>query len=137
MLKWCPNGKMHNDGWIFIKYDLRKVFHLTRKSLGKTRSKSFRLYKYAICCVTSKTIIELNFISLVTVRNWLINETESVVYQYTLWLIYLISMVMLAAIIVRSVSPQAAGSGVGEMKVVLRGVVLKVCNVFVLNLLYS
>jgi H+/Cl- antiporter ClcA len=35
------------------------------------------------------------------------------------------TLVTIAALIVRKISPQAAGSGVGEMKVVLKGVVLK------------
>lgn len=51
--------------------------------------------------------------------------TEMVIYQYGLWILFTVSMIMLAAIIVRTFSPQAAGSGVSEMKVILRGVVLK------------
>lgn len=34
-------------------------------------------------------------------------------------------MVMIAAMVTRYISPQAAGSGVAEMKVVIRGVVIK------------
>lgn len=52
--------------------------------------------------------------------------TDMVVYQLLLWVAFTVTLVLIAAIIVRYISPQAAGSGVGEMKTILRGVVLKV-----------
>lgn len=59
-------------------------------------------------------------------RDWLyLDITDNVVYQYTLWVLFTVTMIMIAAVFVRVVSPQAAGSGVSEMKVILRGVVLK------------
>ncbi|KAI1301622.1 Chloride channel protein 2 [Halotydeus destructor] len=58
-------------------------------------------------------------------RDWLVNSTDSFAYQYTLWILYMVTMVMTAAIITRLVSPHAAGSGVAEIKTILRGVVLK------------
>lgn len=44
---------------------------------------------------------------------------------FFVWTGYSASLVMVAAIITRYVSPQAAGSGVAEMKVIIRGVVIK------------
>lgn len=44
---------------------------------------------------------------------------------YTVWTGYGSLLVLAAAIITRYVSPQAAGSGVAEMKVIIRGVVIK------------
>lgn len=41
------------------------------------------------------------------------------------WASFSVTLVMIAAIIVRYVSPQAAGAGVAEMKVIIRGVVIK------------
>lgn len=51
--------------------------------------------------------------------------TENLLLRYLLWILYMTTLVTIAALIVRKISPQAAGSGVGEMKVVLKGVVLK------------
>lgn len=51
--------------------------------------------------------------------------TDTFIYQYALWVLFTVSLIMIAAIVVRLISPQAAGSGVSEMKVILRGVVLK------------
>lgn len=44
---------------------------------------------------------------------------------YFVWTGYAALLVMVAAVITRYVSPQAAGSGVAEMKVIIRGVVIK------------
>lgn len=44
---------------------------------------------------------------------------------YIVWTGYASLLVMVAAVITRYVSPQAAGSGVAEMKVIIRGVVIK------------
>lgn len=44
---------------------------------------------------------------------------------YLVWTGYSTGLVMIAAIITRYISPQAAGSGVAEMKVIIRGVVIK------------
>ena len=41
------------------------------------------------------------------------------------WTGYSTALVMVAAVITRYVSPQAAGAGVAEMKVIIRGVVIK------------
>lgn len=51
--------------------------------------------------------------------------TENPIILYLLWNLYMISLVTTSALICRKMSPQAAGSGIGEMKVILRGVVLK------------
>jgi len=51
--------------------------------------------------------------------------TENLLVRYLLWVLYMTTLVTIAALIVRTISPQAGGSGVGEMKVILGGVVLK------------
>ncbi|CAG2115079.1 unnamed protein product, partial [Medioppia subpectinata] len=60
------------------------------------------------------------------VRDWLQESiSDEFVYKYLLWIAFSVCLILSSAIFVRYVSPQAAGSGVGEMKVILRGVVLK------------
>ncbi|XP_054160906.1 chloride channel protein 2-like [Oppia nitens] len=59
-------------------------------------------------------------------RKWLIkNISDLFINQYLIWIAFIMVLAMISTLLVRYVSPQAAGSGVGEMKVVLRGVVLK------------
>ncbi|RWS31260.1 chloride channel protein 2-like protein [Leptotrombidium deliense] len=50
---------------------------------------------------------------------------QTTIYQLLAWTAFTVTCITLAAVIVKLISPQAAGSGVGEMKVILRGVVLK------------
>lgn len=62
----------------------------------------------------------------VSVRHYLMKSVaDNFGLKYFVWVLFLVIMVLISAIIVRYISPQAAGSGVAEMKVVLRGVILK------------
>lgn len=60
-----------------------------------------------------------------SVRHYLTTSTDDFVYNYLIWIAYVVVMASLAALLTRWISPQAAGSGVAEMRVVVRGVVLK------------
>lgn len=51
--------------------------------------------------------------------------TDVFAYNYLIWIAYTVVMASLAALATRLISPQAGGSGVAEMRVVVRGVVLK------------
>ena len=44
---------------------------------------------------------------------------------YAVWTIYAVTLVELSALFVHYVAPQAIGSGIPEMKTILRGVILK------------
>ena len=46
-------------------------------------------------------------------------------FEFVVWIAFPVILIAVAMIIVRLLSPLAAGSGVSEMKVILRGVVLK------------
>ena len=59
------------------------------------------------------------------VRSYLLSLSSSTFVGFILWTGYAAALVMVAAVITRYVSPQAAGSGVAEMKVIIRGVVIK------------
>uniref|UniRef100_A0A6Q2YEN3 Chloride channel protein n=1 Tax=Esox lucius TaxID=8010 RepID=A0A6Q2YEN3_ESOLU len=57
---------------------------------------------------------------------WMHGElTGNVPIQYLAWVIYPIVLVMFASFFCNLVSPQAIGSGIPELKTILRGVVLK------------
>lgn len=45
--------------------------------------------------------------------------------NYLIWIFFVVVMASAAALVTRLISPQAAGSGVAEMRVVVQGVVLK------------
>lgn len=50
---------------------------------------------------------------------------DGILQRYMVWTSFSVSLIMIAAILVRYISPQAAGAGVAEMKVIIRGVVIK------------
>ncbi|XP_071986267.1 chloride channel protein 1 isoform X2 [Engystomops pustulosus] len=57
---------------------------------------------------------------------WMYNSaSNNVWYQYIAWVSYPLVLILFAAVFCHIVSPQAIGSGIPEMKVILRGVVLK------------
>lgn len=63
---------------------------------------------------------------IVAVRDYLTTELTTVfIYNFLIWIAFVVVMICLAAIVTRYIAPQAAGSGVAEMRVVVRGVVLK------------
>lgn len=53
------------------------------------------------------------------------NGTKNILFTYTVWIFYVILLVSLSTSFVRYIAPQAIGSGIPEMKTILRGVVLK------------
>ena len=59
-------------------------------------------------------------IILILVREYLTSKlTDVFIYNYILWIIYIVIMTLISAIITRLISPLAAGSGVAEMKVII------------------
>ncbi|XP_017482640.1 PREDICTED: chloride channel protein 2-like [Rhagoletis zephyria] len=59
-------------------------------------------------------------------RHFLTHDlTDIFALNYAFWVLYMLVLVLISATITRYFSPQAAGSGVSEMKVILRGVTLK------------
>ncbi|XP_068111187.1 chloride channel protein 1 [Hyperolius riggenbachi] len=57
---------------------------------------------------------------------WMYQEaSHNVWYQYMAWVSYPLVLILFAAVFCHIVSPQAIGSGIPELKVILRGVVLK------------
>lgn len=61
-------------------------------------------------------------------RDYLMTNFADSSYWYTgyiIWTGHAVLLIMVAACTTRYISPQAAGSGVAEMKVIIRGVVIK------------
>lgn len=51
--------------------------------------------------------------------------TDNFYINYAIWISFTVVMIQISATITQMFSPCAAGSGIPEMKVILRGVVLK------------
>jgi chloride channel 2 len=58
-------------------------------------------------------------------RDEMLGSVSNFWLKFFIWIIFPLVLMTIAMVIVRVLSPQAAGSGVAEMKVILRGVVLK------------
>ncbi|NXI35172.1 CLCN1 protein, partial [Galbula dea] len=57
---------------------------------------------------------------------WMYNKLHpNVPLQYLAWVIYPLALILFAAMFCHLVSPQAVGSGIPELKTIMRGVVLK------------
>uniref|UniRef100_A0A8D0BM86 Chloride voltage-gated channel 1 n=1 Tax=Salvator merianae TaxID=96440 RepID=A0A8D0BM86_SALMN len=57
---------------------------------------------------------------------WMYNELHpSIPMQYLAWVTYPLILILFAALFCQLVSPQAVGSGIPELKTIMRGVVLK------------
>ncbi|XP_073540873.1 chloride channel protein 1 isoform X1 [Phyllobates terribilis] len=93
--------KKLGEDWIFLVL-LGLVMALVSWSMDYASAKSLQAYK------------------------WMYERaSHNVWYQYMAWVSYPLVLILFAAVFCHLVSPQAIGSGIPEMKVILRGVVLK------------
>ncbi|KAK1894789.1 Chloride channel protein 1 [Dissostichus eleginoides] len=92
--------KMGED-WIFLVL-LGLTMALVSWSMDYTSAKSLQAYKWVY--------VELK---------------DNVLLQYLAWVTYPMILIMFASLFCHLVSPQAIGSGIPELKTILRGVVLK------------
>ncbi|XP_028429557.1 chloride channel protein 2 isoform X1 [Perca flavescens] len=66
------------------------------------------------------------FVCVSTGLMWIYNSLDSYVFlQYLAWVIYPVLLICFSAGFVQFLAPPAAGSGIPEMKAILRGVVMK------------
>ena len=88
-----------------------------------------RTSRVQVCLCLPNPFLSLNcgiILWNASVRDHLMSLTKcNLLAGYFVWTGYAALLVMAAAVITRYVSPQAAGSGVAEMKVIIRGVVIK------------
>ncbi|KAM9324570.1 chloride channel protein 1 [Gastrophryne carolinensis] len=93
--------KKLGEDWIFLVL-LGLVMALVSWSMDYASAKSIQAYR------------------------WMYQGASSNVwYQYLAWVSYPLVLILFAAVFCHIVSPQAIGSGIPELKVILRGVVLK------------
>ncbi|KAJ1121472.1 hypothetical protein NDU88_000009 [Pleurodeles waltl] len=89
------------EDWIFLVL-LGLVMALVSWSMDYASAKSLQAYK------------------------WMFKQMgDNVVLQYLAWVTYPLVLILFAALFCHLVSPQAIGSGIPELKTILRGVVLK------------
>lgn len=71
-------------------------------------------------------IVDKGIYVLDNTRNWLFSGISSEpAVQYFAWITVSVAVLMFSAVFVVMVEPKAAGSGIPEMKTILRGVELK------------
>ncbi|XP_075071848.1 chloride channel protein 1 [Mixophyes fleayi] len=93
--------KKLGEDWIFLVL-LGLVMALVSWSMDYASAKSLQAYR------------------------WMYQGTShNVWFQYMAWVTYPLVLILFAAVFCHIVSPQAIGSGIPELKVILRGVVLK------------
>ncbi|XP_054858564.1 chloride channel protein 1 [Eublepharis macularius] len=93
--------KKLGEDWIFLVL-LGLVMALVSWGVDYTSAKSLQAYK------------------------WMYKELHpSVPMQYLAWVTFPLILILFAAVFCQLVSPQAAGSGIPELKTIMRGVVLK------------
>ncbi|KAM5131783.1 chloride channel protein 1 [Mantella aurantiaca] len=94
--------KKLGEDWIFLVL-LGFVMALVSWSMDYASAKSLQAYRWMYQGAASHNV-------------W---------YQYIAWVLYPLVLILFAAVFCHIVSPQAIGSGIPELKVILRGVVLK------------
>ncbi|KAJ6653612.1 hypothetical protein lerEdw1_009046 [Lerista edwardsae] len=93
--------KKLGEDWVFLML-LGLVMALVSWGVDYTSAKSLQAYK------------------------WMYKEMQpSIPMQYLAWVTYPLVLILFAALFCQLVSPQAVGSGIPEMKTIMRGVVLK------------
>ncbi|XP_010225434.1 PREDICTED: chloride channel protein 1-like, partial [Tinamus guttatus] len=93
--------KKFGEDWIFLIL-LGLVMALVSWGMDYASAKSLQAYK------------------------WMYRELHpNVAMQYLAWVTYPLVLILFAAIFCHLVSPQAVGSGIPELKTIMRGVVLK------------
>uniref|UniRef100_A0A4W6DD47 Chloride voltage-gated channel 1 n=1 Tax=Lates calcarifer TaxID=8187 RepID=A0A4W6DD47_LATCA len=101
LLKWHHFLTKMGEDWIFLVL-LGLTMALVSWSMDYASAKSLQAYK------------------------WMHGELKgNVALQYLAWVTYPMILVMFASLFCHLVSPQAIGSGIPELKTILRGVVLK------------
>ncbi|RWS28460.1 chloride channel protein 2-like isoform X3, partial [Leptotrombidium deliense] len=83
------------------------------------------LMTLAVIVATLSILVDFGVNVLHIVQHWLLKQYEDNFINYVIWTCFSVSIVSFCVVIVRNVSPQAGGSGLAEIKVIIRGVILK------------
>uniref|UniRef100_A0A4W4DSE5 Chloride channel protein n=1 Tax=Electrophorus electricus TaxID=8005 RepID=A0A4W4DSE5_ELEEL len=112
----CMYGRYTQDLGVFAKEEAARLREEAAfRRLVTERSRSFDLLEYDKSrCAKCRT------------QKWMYGGLDSnLVLQYLAWVTYPVVLISFSAGFTHIVAPQAAGSGIPEMKTILRGVVLK------------
>ncbi|XP_041444937.1 chloride channel protein ClC-Kb-like [Xenopus laevis] len=83
------------------------------------------LFLLGICMATISFGLDVTIAKLQRTNLWVYDRLHQYLYlQYFSWVLYHVLLMMTSAGVAKYISPQAAGSGIPEIKVTLRGVVL-------------
>ncbi|KAM4747027.1 chloride channel protein ClC-Kb-like [Rhinophrynus dorsalis] len=83
------------------------------------------LFLLGVCMATISFGLDVTIAKLQRINLWVYDALDRYRYlQYFSWVLYHMLLMMVSAGVAKYISPQAAGSGIPEIKVTLRGVVL-------------
>ncbi|XP_078527686.1 chloride channel protein ClC-Kb-like isoform X1 [Lissotriton helveticus] len=104
---------------------LKPVGLSIRKQVVKFGEDWIFLFLLGICMATISFSLDVIISKFQRANLWVYDTLESYRYlQYFSWVLYHVLLMMVSAGVAKYISPQAAGSGIPELKVTLRGVVL-------------
>ncbi|XP_069071648.1 chloride channel protein ClC-Kb-like isoform X2 [Pleurodeles waltl] len=104
---------------------LKPVGLSIRKQVVKFGEDWIFLFLLGICMATISFSLDVVISKFQRANLWVYDTLENYRYlQYFSWVLYHVLLMMVSAGVAKYISPQAAGSGIPELKVTLRGVVL-------------
>ncbi|XP_066974020.1 chloride channel protein 2-like isoform X2 [Macrobrachium rosenbergii] len=99
---------------------------LWRATFGRGGEEWLFLMTLGVLMALISFVMDYGISACLNARMWLYRDlTSHVALKYLAWVTLPVCLVLFSAGIVHLVAPQAAGSGIPEMKTILRGVVLK------------
>ncbi|XP_064090567.1 chloride channel protein 2-like isoform X2 [Macrobrachium nipponense] len=97
-----------------------------RHTFGRGGEEWLFLITLGVLMALVSFVMDYGIYACLNARMWLYRDlTDHVALKYLAWISFPVCLVLFSAGIVHLISPQAAGSGIPEMKTILRGVVLK------------
>ncbi|XP_066450027.1 chloride channel protein ClC-Kb-like isoform X2 [Eleutherodactylus coqui] len=103
---------------------MRPVGQALRGALKRVGEDWIFLFLLGISMATISFGLDVTIAKLQRVNLWMYDALEYRYLQYFSWVLYHILLMTVSAAVAKYIAPQAAGSGIPEIKVTLRGVVL-------------
>ncbi|CAJ0919122.1 unnamed protein product [Ranitomeya imitator] len=126
---YMPKEKGNQSALIIIgrrvRTCMRPVGKVLRRALQRFGEDWIFLFLLGICMATISFGLDVTIAKLQRVNLWVYDALDQYRYlQYFSWVLYHILLMAVSAGVAKYIAPQAAGSGIPEIKVTLRGVVL-------------
>uniref|UniRef100_A0A8C5LXH3 Chloride channel protein n=2 Tax=Leptobrachium leishanense TaxID=445787 RepID=A0A8C5LXH3_9ANUR len=124
-----PNDKGNQSAWIKASRRILSVFKpvglALRHFLIRFGEDWLFLFLLGTCMAIISFGLDVTIAKLQRLNLWVYDALNDYLYlQYFSWILYHMILMMVSAGVAKYISPQAAGSGIPEIKVTLRGVVL-------------